>query len=72
MKKPKTIEKTTKIMFSDAIDTPYAYCVIPKFHFELMKQRIEMTQSYDVRPRSVLSVTTWDGRELFELGSVED
>jgi hypothetical protein len=78
VKKLNTIEKSSKIqgtefIFTDVIDTPYPHCIIPKKHFNELRDSVEKSianQWKNPPPRSLLSVTTWDGRELFELRSV--
>ncbi len=58
----------TKIVVDETIDTPYPYCILPRRHSRgetvtIEKAKVPMQRQI----RSILSVTTWDGRELMEL-----
>ena len=62
--------KHTKIIISEEkIDTPYPYCIIPNtaHRFRSISGKIEHAKLSKSQPRRLLSVTTWDGRELLDM-----
>ena len=73
-KKDRNNSKFDKSKPNDYIDTPYPYCLMPKRHptsdtKEGLSSKIDVSKDKEGgnKPLSVLSVSTWDGRELFRL-----
>ena len=61
--------KTTEIVTADNLDTPYPYCLIPQQSARgrsLSITRIRWAVPRE-QPRTVLSVSTWDGRDILNV-----
>lgn len=58
----------TNILLDQEIDTPYPYCVLPRRHSRGVPMTIQKPEMpLQGKLRTILSVSTWDGRELMNL-----
>jgi len=58
--------KTTEIITADYIDTPYPYCLLPQ-RMAGSKTVEKLRFSPIPRVRTLLKVSTWDGRDILQV-----